>query len=146
MSLGLSTPAYRDWFRAHRETPGEAPELESPLEVPASALSETWLSANVWAGGTGTEVSVRIDGRPAEPAARTQQLQGETKHVGAEFSDPVAAQQQLVHGGSVAEASGHLWRLDLPEDLAPGEHTATVTQTDRYGVSTTERITFTVTS
>lgn len=66
--------------------------------------------------------------------------------MGAEFSDPAAAQEQLVHGGSVAEASGHLWRLDLPEDLAPGEHTATVTQTDRYGVSTTERITFTVTS
>ena len=146
MSLGLNTPAYRDWYDANRRNVGKAPSFETPLEVSADELGESWLTTNVWAGGTGTEVSVSIDGRPAQQAQRTQQLEGESKRVGAEFSDPAAAQEQLVHGGSVAEASGHLWRLDLPEDLAPGEHTATVTQTDRYGVSTTERITFTVTS
>lgn len=146
MSLGLNTPSYRDWYDANRRNVGKAPAFETPLEVSADELGESWLTTNVWAGGTGTEVSVSIDGRPAQQAQRTQQLEGESKRVGAEFSDPAAAQEQLVHGGSVAEASGHLWRLDLPEDLAPGEHTATVTQTDRYGVSTTERITFTVTS
>ncbi len=146
MSLGLNTPAYRDWYDANRRNVGKAPAFETPLEVSADELGESWLTTNVWAGGTGTEVSVSIDGRPAQQAQRTQQLEGESKRVGAEFSDPAAAQEQLVHGGSIAEASGHLWRLDLPEDLAPGEHTATVTQTDRYGVSTTERITFTVTS
>ena len=146
MSLGLNTPAYRDWYDANRRNVGKAPAFETPLEVSADELGESWLTTNVWAGGTGTEVSVSIDGRPAQQAQRTQQLEGESKRVGAEFSDPAAALEQLVHGGSVAEASGHLWRLDLPEDLAPGEHTATVTQTDRYGVSTTERITFTVTS
>lgn len=146
MSLGLNTPAYRDWYDANRRNVGKAPAFETPLEVSADELGESWLTTNVWAGGTGTEVSVSIDSRPAQQAQRTQRLEGESKRVGAEFSDPAAAQEQLVHGGSVAEASGHLWRLDLPEDLAPGEHTATVTQTDRYGVSTTERITFTVTS
>lgn len=146
MSLGLNTPAYRDWYDANRRNVGKAPSFETPLEVSADELGESWLTTNVWAGGTGTEVSVSIDSRPAQQAQRTQQLEGESKRVGAEFSDPAAALEQLVHGGSVAEASGHLWRLDLPEDLAPGEHTATVTQTDRYGVSTTERITFTVTS
>ena len=146
MSLGLNTPAYRDWYDANRRNVGKAPSFETPLEVSADELGESWLTTNVWAGGTGTEVSVSIDSRPAQQAQRTQRLEGESKRVGAEFSDPAAAQEQLVHGGSIAEASGHLWRLDLPEDLAPGEHTATVTQTDRYGVSTTERITFTVTS
>lgn len=146
MSLGLNTPAYRDWYDANRRNVGKAPAFETPLEVSADELGESWLTTNVWAGGTGTEVSVSIDSRPAQQAQRTQRLEGESKRVGAEFSDPAAAQEQLVHGGSIAEASGHLWRLDLPEDLAPGEHTATVTQTDRYGVSTTERITFTVTS
>lgn len=145
-SLGLNTPAYRDWYDANRRNVGKAPAFETPLEVSADELGESWLTTNVWAGGTGTEVSVSIDSRPAQQAQRTQRLEGESKHVGAEFSDPAAAQEQLVHGGSIAEASGHLWRLDLPEDLAPGEHTAAVTQTDRYGVSTTERITFTVTS
>lgn len=146
MSLGLNTPAYRDWYDANRRNVGKAPSFETPLEVSADELGESWLTTNVWAGGTGTEVSVSIDSRPAQQAQRTQRLEGESKRVGAEFSDPAAAQEQLVHGGSIAEASGHLWRLDLPEDLAPGEHTATVTQTDRYGVSTTERIMFTVTS
>lgn len=146
MSLGLNTPAYRDWYDANRRNVGKAPSFETPLEVSTDELGESWLTTNVWAGSTGTEVSVSIDGRPAQQAQRTQQLEGESKRVGAEFSDPAAAQEQLVHGGSVAEASGHLWRLDLPADLAPGEHTATVTQTDRFGVSTTERITFTVTS
>lgn len=146
MSLGLNTPAYRDWYDANRRNVGKAPAFETPLEVSADELGESWLTTNVWAGGTGTEVSVSIDSRPAQQAQRTQRLEGESKRVGAEFSDPAAAQEQLVHGGSIAEASGHLWRLDLPEDLAPGEHTAAVTQTDRYGVSTTERITFTVTS
>lgn len=146
MSLGLNTPSYRDWYDANRRNVGKAPAFETPLEVSADELGESWLTTNVWAGGTGTEVSVSIDSRPAQQAQRTQRLEGESKRVGAEFSDPAAAQEQLVHGGSVAEASGHLWRLDLPEDLAPGEHTAAVTQTDRYGVSTTERITFTVTS
>lgn len=145
-SLGLNTPAYRDWYDANRRNVGKAPAFETPLEVSADELGESWLTTNVWAGGTGTEVSVSIDSRPAQQAQRTQRLEGESKRVGAEFSDPAAAQEQLVHGGSIAEASGHLWRLDLPEDLAPGEHTAAVTQTDRYGVSTTERITFTVTS
>lgn len=145
-SLGLNTPAYRDWCDANRRNVGKAPAFETPLEVSADELGESWLTTNVWAGGTGTEVSVSIDSRPAQQAQRTQRLEGESKRVGAEFSDPAAAQEQLVHGGSIAEASGHLWRLDLPEDLAPGEHTAAVTQTDRYGVSTTERITFTVTS
>lgn len=146
MSLGLNTPSYRDWYDANRRNVGKAPAFETPLEVSADELGESWLTTNVWAGGTGTEVSVSIDSRPAQQAQRTQRLEGESKRVGAEFSDPAAAQEQLVHGGSIAEASGHLWRLDLPEDLAPGEHTAAVTQTDRYGVSTTERITFTVTS
>lgn len=145
-SLGLNTPAYRDWYDANRRNVGKAPAFETPLEVSADELGESWLTTNVWAGGTGTEVSVSIDSRPAQQAQRTQRLEGESKRVGAEFSDPAAAQEQLVHGGSIAEASGHLWRLDLPEDLAPGKHTAAVTQTDRYGVSTTERITFTVTS
>lgn len=145
MSLSLNTPAYRAWYDANRRNVGKAPAFQAPLEVPADDLDESWLITNVWAGGTGTEVSVSIDGRPARQAARTQQLQGEGKRVGAQHSDPAAAQEQLVHGGSVAEASAHLWRLDLPEDLAPGKHTATVSQTDRYRTTTTQQITFTVT-
>lgn len=99
MSLGLNTPAYRDWYDANRRNVGKAPSFETPLEVSADELGESWLTTNVWAGGTGTEVSVSIDSRPAQQAQRTQRLEGESKRVGAEFSDPAAAQEQLVHGG-----------------------------------------------
>ena len=36
----------------------------------------------------------------------------------------------------------HLWRLELPTDLAAGEHTATVTATDVYGRTFMETLTF----
>lgn len=145
MSLGLNTPAYRTWFEANRRKVGSAAPLVDPLTVPRAELASTWLTSNVWAGGAGTDVQVSIDGARPASAQRTQQLLGETRRVGSAFSDPAAAQEQLVHGGSVAESTGHLWRFDLPRDLAPGEHTAQVTQTDRYGRSTSETLTFTVT-
>lgn len=145
MSLGLNTPAYRGWFEENRDNGGSAPEFETPTEISRADLAESWLSANVWAGGTGTEVEVSIDGRPAQPAQRTQELDGEAKRIGAEYSDPAAVQEQLVHGGSPAEAASHLWRAELPGDLAAGQHTATVTSTDRYGVASTQEMAFTVT-
>ena len=88
---------------------------------------------------------VSLDGGEATEATRTQTLQGEAALVGAEYSDPAAVQQQLVHGGSLADRSMHLWQLELPADLAAGEHTARVTATDVHGREFTEEITFEVT-
>src|SRR5699024_7898094 len=102
-------------------------------------------TGNVFAGSTGTDVTVSIDDGWAEQAERTQKMQGEAKQVGALWSDPVAVQEQLVHGGSVAESGMHLWRHELPADLEPGEHTAEVTSTDRHGTVSSETIEFTVT-
>ncbi|MGQ7787109.1 calcineurin-like phosphoesterase C-terminal domain-containing protein [Nesterenkonia sp. K-15-9-6] len=145
MSLGLNTPAYRDWFTAHEDDAGEAPEFESPLEVPQEDLGEAWLTANFWMGGTGSTVEVSLDGGEPVEAERTQQMRGEGQRVGAEHSDPTAVQQQLVHGGSIADRSMHLWRLDLPEDLEPGVHTAEVTATDVHGEEFTDSVEFEVT-
>ena len=33
----------------------------------------------------------------------------------------------------LTKRSSHLWRADLPADLAPGVHTLEVSTTDRYG-------------
>ena len=124
------------------------------IDFEAAATMGTIWSSSPWAISVGTSmasrssvvsVSVSIDSRPAQQAQRTQRLEGESKRVGAEFSDPAAAQEQLVHGGSVAESSMHIWRSALPADLAAGEHTATVTSTDRDGTVSTETIEFTVT-
>lgn len=146
MAVGVNSPRYREWFAANRANRGSAPQFEDPTVVSTQDLAGgTWLTANVFAGSTGTDVTVAIDGGEAKGAQRTQAMAGEARKVGALWSDPVAVQEQLVHGGSVAESSMHLWRLELPTDLAAGEHTATVTSTDRDGTVSTDTLEFTVT-
>ena len=95
-------------------------------------------------GSTGSTVKVTLDGSNAIEAVRTQQLQGETPLIGAEWSDPAAIQEQFVHGGGLADRSMHLWRLELPADLAAGKHTAEVAATDVHGREFTETLTFEV--
>ena len=146
MAVGVNSPRYREWFAAHRNTRPGAPAYENPTQVSRADLTgKTYLAANVYLGSTGTHVTISLDGGTDRPAQRTQQMKGEAKNVGAEWSDPVAAQEQLVHGGNPAENMLHLWRFELPADLAAGRHTATVTSTDRNGRVTTETIEFTVT-
>lgn len=145
MSLGLNTPRYREWYAKNLANKGKAPEFSDPLTVSRDDLATTtWLTANFWMGSTGSTVKVQIDGGQPVEAVRTQQMQGEGQLVGAEWSDPVAVQEQLVNGGSLADRMMHLWRLQLPSDLAAGEHTATVTSTDVYGRTFTDTLTFQV--
>ncbi|RIQ20389.1 calcineurin-like phosphoesterase C-terminal domain-containing protein [Jiangella rhizosphaerae] len=147
--LGLNSPTYREWYVArsawNRNPVGAAPELGDPLVVDQADLAGgTWLTTNVFMGATGSTVTVRLDdGRP-RAAVRTQAMQGEDQLVGPEWSDPVAVAEQLVHGGSVADRTMHLWRFALPADLSPGTHRAHVTATDIHGRRFTDSLTFRV--
>jgi hypothetical protein len=145
LSLGLNTPRYRDWFTANRSKVGSAPELAEPLSVSRDELAGTWLTTNFWMGSTGSDVQVRVDGGSPVEAERTQQLRGEDVRIGAEWSDPTANLETLPHGGGLVERTMHLWRLELPSDLAVGEHTAEVIATDVHGREFTESLTFEVT-
>ena len=146
MALGLNTPRYRDWYAANLAKKGSAPKFADPTAVSKSDLAGgTWLTTNFWMGSTGSTVKVQIDGGETVEADRTQKMQGEGQLVGAEWSDPVAVQEQLVNGGSLADRMMHLWRLELPSDLSVGEHTAKVTSTDAYGREFTESLSFQVT-
>lgn len=148
--LALNSPTYREWYeerRAWNDDPqGEAPERGDPLVVDREDLAGggTWLTTNFWIGSTGATVEVALDGGPAGQATRTQQMRGEAPLIGPEWSDPYAVTQQLVHGGSVADRSMHLWRFELPEGLAAGQHQAEVTATDAYGRAFTDTLTFQV--
>lgn len=51
---------------------------------------------------------------------------------------------QSVSERYIAEKSSHLWRVQMPEDLEIGTHTAEVTSTDRYGRTVTDQIVFEV--
>ncbi|TCP47350.1 calcineurin-like phosphoesterase family protein [Tamaricihabitans halophyticus] len=147
--LGVNSPTYRAWYNERQEwnesPSGDAPELDQPLVVDRADLAdETWLTTNFWMGATGSTVEVSIDGGEPREATRTQQMQGEAQRVGAEWSDPYAVSQQLVHGGSLADRAMHLWRYQLPADLEVGEHEAEVTATDSHGRSYTDTLTFEV--
>lgn len=144
MAVGLNTPAYRDWFNENQDNVGEAQELEAPNVVAQDELGETWLTTNFWMGSTGSTVEVSIDGGEDLQTARTQPMNGEEVRVGAEWSDPVANLETLVHGGAMADRTSHLWRSTLPEDLEPGAHTAKVTATDVHGQVSTETYQFQV--
>lgn len=148
--LGINSPTYREWSEERAEwnenPEGEAPELDEPLVVDSDDLAgRTWLTTDFWMGASGSSVKVALDGGPAKKATRTQEMKGEAKRNGPEWSDPYAVSQQLVHGGSIADSSMHLWRYELPTGLEPGEHTAEVTATDSYGREFTDSLTFEVT-
>lgn len=147
--LGLNTPHYREWYQDrrawNRTRQGDAPELGDPTVVSRKDLAgTTWLTTNFWIGSTGATVEVSIDGGPAHQATRTQQARGEDQLVGPEWSDPHAVAQQLINGGSVADRMIHLWRLELPTDLAAGTHQARVTATDAYGRQFSDTLNFKV--
>lgn len=145
-TLSLNTPRYRTWFEENKDNGGEAPAFENPLQVSRDdLLNRTWLTTNFFMGSTGSTVEVSIDGSDPVEAVRTQALTGEGQRVGAQWSDPAAVQEQLVHGGSLADRSMHLWQFELPASLEAGEHTAEVTSTDVHGREFTETITFEVT-
>lgn len=72
-------------------------------------------------------------------------MQGEPIRSGAQWSDPVANQETLPHGGGPVDHLMHLWRMALPADLSVGRHSAKVTATDVHGRSYAQSITFEVT-
>lgn len=147
MAVGLNTPAYRDWYEENVDKKyGTIPALKNPLTVSRAGLAnDTWLTTNVWMGSTGSTVKVSIDGEDPVKSTRTQSLTGETARTGAKYSDPVAIAEQFVHGGGLPEKTSHLWRLELPDDLKTGSHTAQVTATDVRGRSFTDKLEFEVT-
>ena len=144
--LGINSPTFRAWFDQWHGTPvGQVPEPNDLLVLDRADLAEgSWLTTNFFLGSTGSTVRVSLDGGPSEAAERTQRLAGEEVNVGIEYADPYAVSRQLVHGGSLADRTMHLWRFDLPDDLDAGTHTARVSATDSYGREFTDVLEFEV--
>ncbi|HIW91769.1 MAG TPA: calcineurin-like phosphoesterase C-terminal domain-containing protein [Candidatus Corynebacterium avicola] len=148
---GVNSPAWREWAADAQEwqdndKAGEAPEEINPLEVSREDLAggESYLTTSFFGGSTEATVDVELDGN-SESAELTQPAEGEALNQGWEYTETISATHNLSSTGNVEQASPHVWRLALPEDLEAGEHTANITGTDRYGQTTTQSVTFTVT-
>ena len=148
MAVGLNTPKYRAWYEENVDKEyGTVPALKNPLSVSRADLAkDTWVTTNFWMGSTGSTVKISLDGKAPVKSVRTQSLTGERALTGAQYSDPVAIAEQFVHGGGLAEKTSHLWRLELPNNLKVGSHTAQVTATDVHGRSFTDKLEFEVTN
>lgn len=152
MSLGISSPTWRDWAERawtwredDSEGKGPAPERGRLNVVTDEDLEGgSWLTSNVYLGSSDTRVEVSIDGRRPVLAEHTQPGRGEALRTGWDYSDVPAASANLVSSGNVTRNSSSLWRTRLPEGLARGTHTAEVTATDKHGRRYTDTVRFTV--
>ncbi|MEM0911573.1 MAG: calcineurin-like phosphoesterase C-terminal domain-containing protein [Pseudomonadota bacterium] len=106
--LSMSTPGFRDWFNELMQWRNQSPETRDP--IPPLSINDlpdvkiltdtdltggTYLTANVWAGSTDTEVAVSINGEKSQRMIRTQEANGEAAKIGADYADPFSAQRQL---------------------------------------------------
>ncbi|AEK36313.1 putative metallophosphoesterase [Corynebacterium variabile DSM 44702] len=149
--IGINSPTWREWAEKAQawqddDKAGDEPSSIDPLTVSAEDLKDgkSFLTSSFFGGSTEATVSVSFDGGNAVDAEITQPATGEGENKGWEFTDPISATENLSTTGNVAQSSPHLWRTAVPADLTPGEHTAEVTATDRYGAEYTETVTFTV--
>ncbi|WP_235686942.1 calcineurin-like phosphoesterase C-terminal domain-containing protein [Tomitella gaofuii] len=148
---GLNSPTWRAWAEGAQQWQEDDKQGEAPADIVTDAVSvadvqtgDSYLTTSFYAGSSASEVTISLDGGDATTAQHTQPFEGESLNKGWEFTDPVSATHNLSSTGAVAQASPHLWRVALPEDLAAGEHTAEITATDQYGREYTESFTFTV--
>lgn len=106
--IGLSTPAFRDWFAAidawrgrdaadrHPLPPRSRQDLpDRYLLTPRDLREGVFVTANVWDGSAETEVRARIDDGAPLAMARNQQGEGEAPRIGADYADPFSAAHQL---------------------------------------------------
>ena len=107
---GFNTPRFRDWAQKlldytsefggqwDREPTVTVNDLGDMRMLTLEDLeSGSWVSINVWNGSRDSAVSVLIDSKEIV-AVRTQAGQGEDKHKGVEFADPVALARQSTIG------------------------------------------------
>lgn len=109
-------------------------------DVPQTALAETEVLVNVFAGSERSTVEMRAGNSGAwQPLEHTRTIDPEClrMHEQSPYLDMEANGRKLdtVFGWKMdyPSESRHMWRGTLPKELAPGTHTLTVRTTDMFG-------------
>lgn len=108
MWVSVNTPGFRTWFdeiMAWYDLSWEERDPIPPLNIndlpdvkiltPDDLAGGSYVTANVWAGTTDTDVTASVGGQELM-FIPTQQAQGEESRMGAEWADPFATQRQLM--------------------------------------------------
>ncbi len=106
--LSISTPEFREWFEQIMAWRGENPDEQDsipPLSIndlpdvkiltPEDLTLGSFITANVWAGSSETDVTIALNNKLLGPMNRTQEARGEAARIGADYADPFATQRQL---------------------------------------------------
>ncbi|MBB1020476.1 metallophosphoesterase [Dietzia sp. E1] len=149
---GINSPAWREWAEVYQQWKDDGEQGEAPAPVATDSVSTAdvstgaaWLAASFFGGSTDASVRVSVDGGEPVAAEHTQPATGEALNVGWEYTETVSGTHNLIADAALGRSSSHLWRIALPSDLEPGEHTAQVSATDRYGRKHRTSFAFTVT-
>ena len=109
------------------------------MTVPASALSQCHVLANVFDGGPRTRVVYAVAGRSGEIAMQAASMPDPLMAELYSRSTPRKAWVQAV-------ASSHIWKAPLPGALAPGAHALIVRARDEHGREHIARAVFEITA
>lgn len=112
-------------------------------EVPAADAAKTEVFANVFAGSERSSVEMKLDDGPWTAMEKTRKTQDPL------YQDLKELEKSWKPAPGYSNLPGsdnctHLWKLNLPNTVAPGTHVITVRTTDMYGQTYTGRRVFVV--
>ncbi|MFW5725863.1 MAG: calcineurin-like phosphoesterase C-terminal domain-containing protein [Bacteroidota bacterium] len=124
--IGLNTPAFRQWYSSIIEWLSENPAernaippysindlQDTKILTPEDFSDGVYLTANVWAGTSETQVKANLSNGDILTLERTQQGNGEGHQTGAEWVDPFAAARQL-------SVTRYAYQSELGDERAQG--------------------------
>jgi len=138
--LTFDGPKYSIEFKAASRPADLQMNIYLADDVARTALTETAVLANIFAGSKRSNVEMRVGAEGAWlPMEYTEVIDPEClrMHEQSAFLDLETAERKLdtVFGWKMdyPSKSRHMWKAKLPEGLAPGTHTLTVRTTDQFG-------------
>jgi hypothetical protein len=156
MGLSFLTDSFNTWYADVTAGLATLNDLPDQGILSTADLYTAKLVANVWNGSIGSVVTCQFDGRKPITAVKSMDTPDpyalRLESYVFRFVDGLSIWGQWFNPGKAqpldawlhTTASCHLWTCELPKDLLPGVHTATVRTTDIHGNYYEEKISFEV--
>ncbi len=119
-------------YRAAGRSPDYQMQIHAPDEVPAAAVAETPVYVNVFNGSVRSLVEMRIGEGKWHRMNQTREVDPSYQAV-FDREQPLLGDNPPWRPLPKPKVSGHLWKTNLPEELAPGTHLIHIRATDVNG-------------
>lgn len=117
-------------------------EVYLPKVVEKYKRTSAGVFVNLFMGGKGDKVTYSIDGGKWNNMTQVEAMDPKFLGVLTKFDET----ETLLSGRRPSNAvlSSHLWRGDIPAKLAAGKHEIEIKAVDRYGKTTTQKVSYTI--